>query len=141
MKRREYYLRWIGTVPVLYLGWQIGILFGYFVVMIGEVTCPAEHVVSNHCFAPWTDLVFRCATVIGSMVAASLVVWLPAVVAPSHKHLVAVSAFVLGVTVAISLALALEAWLPFWSAVATGAVAVWLVMSRDNEDPRLSASV
>jgi len=66
--------------------------------------------------------------------AAGLFVILPSVVAPSRKPIVAIVAFLVGLVIAINLALELREWGPFSVAIAAGLLAVWIVAKRNGVD-------
>lgn len=86
-------IRWLLTIPASVLGLSIGFGSGVLVYMIGEWTCPAGYIVGGSCAAPWSLSVFVIALESGNAIGHCLIVTLPALVAPSYKRLVAVTAF------------------------------------------------
>jgi len=121
-------------VPAALFGWLIAGWVADSILIVGYWFCPAEFIASNHCFAPWMDFLFQCTLFTGALMAAGLFVILPSVVAPSRKPIVAIVAFLVGLVIAINLALELREWGLFSVAIAAGLLAVWIVAKRNGVD-------
>ena len=96
-----------------------------------DALCPRELVVSGACTATWYEPAFYALTVAFSALAAILIVFVPALVAPSHRFGVAILAFACGAAFATYFA-ALERslWGPFVAASVGGSAALWLASTR-----------
>jgi hypothetical protein len=94
-------LRWLLVLPSMATGLLAGATLAFAIVWLGEWTCPEEHVVSNHCFAPWTDFVYYTALCFGAGVAGGLTVLFAALLAPTQKRVVAHLAFAIGIVATV----------------------------------------
>ncbi len=134
-------LRWLLIVPAVFIGWYAGLLSGITVYKINEWLCPAEYIVSGMCYAPWSSYIHEFAVIFGAMVAASLIVALPAVIAPSHRRIVASVAYTLGLMYAVYFIVGggSEMWIPAAAAISAGGAMLWLIcaiFSRRSNNTR-----
>ena len=123
-------IRWILVLPVAWLGWAISLGVGALVYSIAEASCPREQVISGHCAAPWFGRVMEGIFIGGSGLAAALILIGCTLMAPSRRRAVALATYLVGVGVALNIAIAAKAWGPFASAVLVGAVALYWIRSR-----------
>lgn len=118
--------RWIACIPAVLAGYIAGYLTGIFIYKVGEWICPSEDIVSGMCGAPWSQSLFMVALAIGASVAASLIVTLPAMIAPSNRLAVSGTAFVLSSLFAgyAMLSIGGSSFVPGVVAIAVGAVSL-----------------
>lgn len=124
--------RWLTCIPAALAGYIVGYLAGAFIYEVGEWTCPSEYVVSGMCAAPWSQSLFTVALAIGASVAASLIVILPAMVAPSNRLAVAGITFVLGSLFAAyaMFSVGSSILVPGVTAITVGAVSLLCIRTR-----------
>jgi len=79
-------LRFLLIIPAAITGWYLALLLAMTIHELGEITCPAEYIVSGACFAPWTSSVQSMAMAAGACVAAMLIVLFAYWLAPLHKR-------------------------------------------------------
>ena len=108
-------------------GWFITIVTVVGMRAVLNRFCPPEAFVSGMCMAPWYPSAEVVMHAVGAAIGAGLSVALPALVAPAHRHRVAVLAWVVGSLCAASLLVAVGSSLaiPFSSAVAAGLLVAW----------------
>ena len=82
-------LRWIAVIPAGILGWYIAFLAALALLTGARGLCPAESMVSGACIAPWFRYAEAAIICVSVALAASLVVLLPAFVAPRWRSAVA----------------------------------------------------
>lgn len=121
-------VRWIFAIPGAVAGWYIGVVVALGIRQLGERLCPAEHLVSDLCHAPWSSFVTDFALVTGSLICGSLVVLLPALIAPSHRHRVAQLAYAVGLA-SSAYWLFHGFWLPVASAALAGGATLWRIQA------------
>ena len=119
-------VRWLLTAPAALAGFYIGILVFALIREMNERACPDAYLVSGVCHAPWSWQVERFAFGSGAFVSGSLVVLLSALAAPSHRRVVALSFYALGLVCAVCF------WIPGMNiekiaAAIGGAIAVWRI--------------
>ena len=133
-KRHMNTLRWLLIVPLGMAGLAVGILTILFLQSVAMWFCPAELVISGACAASWHSAAEKVAMCVGSAIGAAAVVFLPSLTAPRSRQLVAVVAYCLGAACAISLLVVGGALflLPFSSAIAGGALALWRVFVKQG---------
>ena len=120
-------LRWLAVVPAACLGWIASLAFGLIELRVLDSLCPPDQWVSGMCVADWYDEGFWVASLLGAAVAAFLVVTLASFVAPSHRRIVALSAYFTGAGFAIYFGIALAEYSAMAAALVTGLLAVALV--------------
>lgn len=117
-------VRWFLTVPAAVIGWYIGIVVALGIRQLSERLCPVEYIVSGMCHAPWSSFATDFALAAGSSICGSLVVLLPALIAPSYRGRVALLAYLAGLACSAYWLLH-GLWSPVvWAALA-GAVTLW----------------
>ncbi len=89
-------IRWLLVLPLMAAGFLAGVAAAIAIFVLGEWTCPAEHIVSNSCNAPWTMFVFNSALCCGAALSAALSVLFAALLAPVRKTAVAYFALATG---------------------------------------------
>jgi hypothetical protein len=125
-------LRWIAVIPAGILGWYIAFLAGLALLTGARGLCAAESMVSGACIAPWFRYAEAAIICVSVALAASLVVVLPAFVAPRWRLAVAWVAFVAGLMVAVYFVAATAAVLEFVSAVLAGLLSVMGVLKAER---------
>jgi hypothetical protein len=122
-------VRWLLVVALVAIGMAIGI---FAILLLQEAVmwfCPAALVISGLCTASWYPAVEELAMCLGAAIGAAAVVGLPSLAAPRRRHLVAIAAFCSGTAFAATLAFTGgPLWFPFASAIASGAMVLWLFM-------------
>jgi hypothetical protein len=122
-------VRWIFAIPAAIVGWYIGVIVALGIRQLGEHLCPVEYIVSGLCHAPWSSFVTDFALVLGSLICGSLVVLLPALIAPSFRGRVAQLAYAAGL--ACSAYWLLQGfWLPVASAALAGGLTLWRIQAN-----------
>lgn len=121
-------IRWFLAIPGAVAGWYIGVIVALGIRQLGERLCPVEYIVSGLCHAPWSSFVTDFALVVGSLMCGSLVVLLPALIAPSHHHRVAQLAYAAGLAFAAYWLLH-GFWLPVAAAALAGGVTLWRIQA------------
>jgi len=127
-------VRWIFAVPAAVAGWYIGMIVALGIRQLGERLCPVEHIVSGLCHAPWSSFATDFALVTGSLVCGSLVVLLPALIAPAHRHRVAQLAYAGGLAAAAYWLLQ-GFWLPVAAAALAGGATLWRIQAGPTRRP------
>jgi hypothetical protein len=122
-------LRWLLVVPVAVIGWYLGLIVAILLHMTGEHLCPAEEIVSGFCTAPWMAYVDDFAMALGSLLCGAMVVLFPTLVAPSHRGMVAVVAFVSALVVSAPF-LIHGIWVPVAWATLAGGLTLWRIRAR-----------
>jgi hypothetical protein len=104
-------LRWL-LVPIsTAFGCWFGIALAVLLHSAFTSLCPAGMLVSGLCHASWFPAAEAFAQYSGAALGAALAVLLPYLLAPSHKRIVAVVAFLLGAAYAAAFVVAgLDAW-------------------------------
>lgn len=121
------WIRWLAVVPVAFVAWYAVFLFGMALIIgIGSL-CPSEDIISGSCVAWWASYAERAAFIFCSGLAAFLVVVSSALVAPSHRRIVAWVSFGLGFIVAAFMSLPLSAFGELFAATVAGLVGVSFV--------------
>jgi hypothetical protein len=123
-------IRWLLVLPVAWLGWAISVGVAFLVYGIAEGSCPREQVISEHCAAPWFGATVDAIFIGGSGLAAALILIGCTLMAPNRRRMVALATYVVGVGVALNMAIAATAWGPFVSAILVGALALLWMRSR-----------
>jgi len=121
-------LRFLLIIPAAITGWYLGLLLAMAIHELGEITCPAEYIVSGACFAPWTSSVQSMAMAAGACVAAMLIVLFAYWLAPLHKRATSLIVLSGGITVATIMVIMTKAWLAYFFALSGGVIAQWLLM-------------
>lgn len=127
--------RWLLVVPAAFAGWYLALVAAMLVYGLAQRLCPAELVVSGACTAPWHAPFFDALVVGGAALAATLIVLLPALVAPARRVAVARLAYAAGLAAAAWLvvgdtggkSLVLPALV---AACLAGAVTLWRIERR-----------
>ena len=137
-------LRWILTPISGFLAFYIGLSLGFLAISFLDNFCPAEQIISGMCTAKWY---LRTEDIIIPFTAgliAVLVVLLPTLIAPAHRHKIAVLAFIAGAIAVVWMGrqdllgilrnpASRSSWmlsLPIFSALAAGWVTVLLLQKR-----------
>lgn len=107
-------------VPVAILAWYAVFLFGMGLILGIWSLCPPEDVISGGCVAWWAPYAERAAFIFCAGLAAFLVVFSSAMVAPSHRDKVARVSFGVGLLVAIFIMLPLAMLLELVAATIAG---------------------
>ena len=128
-------LQWFLVLPAAAAGWILGILVGSTIQSISDRLCPIEYVVSQSCFAPWSESVFRLAMAVGAGVAGATIVVFPALMAPNWRHKVAMVCFVSGALTAIYFLTATGEWLAFVTALLAGGLSCRCVAKLISDKP------
>ena len=102
------------------MAWYFAFLLGIGMIKAIGSLCPAEEMVSGVCIAWWATYAERGAYIFCAGLAAFLVVVSAAIIAPSHRVIVARVSFGLGFIVAAFMALPLGAVLEFVAATVAG---------------------
>jgi hypothetical protein len=121
------WLRWLAVVPAAYAGFVGAAAFGLLELHVIDSFCPPDQWVSGFCEAPWYEKAFSVAECLGAAVAAFLVVSFASVVAPAHRKLVAILAFVAGAGFAVYFGVSADKYIALVIALLAGALAVTMV--------------
>jgi hypothetical protein len=127
-------MRWILAVPAAVAGWYLGVIAALGIRQLGERLCPVEYIVSGTCHAPWSSFATDFALVAGSLVCGSLVVLLPALIAPAHRGRVALIAYAAGLAAAAYWLLH-GFWLPVAAAALAGGATLWRIQAGPARRP------
>jgi MFS family permease len=122
-------LRWILILPAAIATWYATLFTGIALYQGVEALCPPDQVESGHCFAPWFLTASNALIVFGAALAAVLVMFVSASLAPAHKRQVAIATFALGTLVAISMGWKL-AVAPMLGAIVAGAIVLVILLRR-----------
>jgi hypothetical protein len=123
------FLRW-ALVPVsAAVVWGGVLLLGVEGVTFLDALCPPKLVESGACIAPWREPSLEALMLAGAGLAAFGIVWVSALVAPTHKLRVAALMFGCGAMYAMHLVHA-QLVGPFLTAAGGGSAALWLVNLR-----------
>jgi hypothetical protein len=95
-----------------------------------EALCPASHVESGHCFAPWFLHASEGLIASGAALAAALIMVTCALLAPTHKRQVVVATFVLGAAAAILMGLGAGAYAAMVAAIVSGATVLVVLLRK-----------
>ncbi len=125
-------LRWLLIIPAAFVAWYAAFFTGIALLTGLNRLCPAGRMVSQSCIAPWSGIIFNAAMCFGAGLAALLIMFASALLAPTHKRQVAVVTLLVGSAVAVAMAVSLgdEAYYALISAVAAGLFGLWVVMRR-----------
>ena len=121
-------VRWLLAVPAAVAGWYIGVIAALGIRQLGERLCPVEYIVSGLCHAPRSSFATEFALVTGSLICGCLVVLLPALIAPAHRHRVAQLAYAGGLAAAAYWLLH-GFWLPVAAAALAGGATLWRIQA------------
>lgn len=124
------YLRWSGVVPAVVLTWYAAFVLGLLLLSALDSFCPPELVVSGHCTADWHPAATRAVFVLCAGLAAFSVVVGAAWVAPSHRLLVASTAFGIGLVLAAGMAVPIGAGLELLATAAAGWAGIYVAAGR-----------
>lgn len=102
-RKQMVWVRWLAVVPAAYLGWWAALIFGIMLLNLAESFCPPSEMISGMCVAWWFHYGEKAIFAFSAALAAFLVIVLPVLVTPSHRHVVAWSAFIGGGAVAVVL--------------------------------------
>lgn len=117
-------LRWCLTPIVSGTAWFFGLSLGLLLRSMFESLCPRDEMVSGMCYASWFPHAENFSLALGAASIAVFAVIFACCTAPSQKLTVAYVVFVLGALCALTLAMELQAWLEFFSAVIAGMATV-----------------
>lgn len=123
--------RWAAVIPSAIVAWFVALFIGMALNAIATKFCPADHLISGHCKAPWFSYVDRGIILFSVALSAVLTVVAPAVVAPTHRVTVAWVAFVIGAVAAIAIGWGMA--VEIGTAIGAGMV-VAMVVSRVVRD-------
>lgn len=121
-------MRWLLILPCVYAAWWVALVIGFAYVGILDWLCPPEAMVSGLCTAPWYESAFDAGVVTGAGLAGGLVMLAAIVTAPSHRRYVAITAFIVGSTVAFYAAHVTNEWGAFMAASLVGLVVMGVSM-------------
>jgi hypothetical protein len=122
--RVKTFARWAAVLPAALVAWHLALVMGLAALSVLERLCPPELVISGLCTAAWFPLAEKAVLCFGTAVAAALVVASVAVVAPTRKAEAAYVSIAIGSAIALWLAMELDAWVEFASAIAAGGITV-----------------
>jgi hypothetical protein len=122
-------VRWVLVPVVALIAWVVAFALGLAAYGALEAICPAQHVESGHCFAPWFETALYSLEASGAALAAVLIMIACTSVAPSHKPQVAIATFAVGTVVAIALGWGRD-WWAMAAAVGAGAITLLLMLRR-----------
>lgn len=125
-------IRWILLVPIAILAWYVAFFFGIVALDIRDSLCPSEYMVSGMCKGPFGRITMKLLMVLFSGISAIFVVASSALVAPTHKGIVAITAFVVGSGAAAIFLFGskFEFWQEFISAVLFGGATCYIFVRR-----------
>lgn len=129
-------VRW-ALVPMAVLSvWYTVLFLGMAGLSVVDAFCPPELVISGACTAAWHAPVVNALVLVCTAVAAVGIVIVPALVAPTHRLLVAGLAYGCGALFAVYAASGGTLWGPFFVAAIGGSGALWLASSWWRVDRR-----
>ncbi len=125
-------LRWLCVIPASYLGYYLALVGGIAALVVAEIFCPAEAVVSEMCTADYMRPVENTLFIVFPGIAAILVVLLPTLMAPAKKVVVASLFFVVGSAAAIYMASALKEWVVLGVTLSSGVITLVSIFVYHN---------
>jgi hypothetical protein len=127
-------LRWILTALALGGAYFATFAIAALLFTLVRFACPPELLISGACVAPWANQAEFVALIAATGAGAALFVGLPAAIAPSHKRVVAVSAYLLGLVIVgyVLWQLGASFIAPAVASASTGAMAAVLMWRRSN---------
>lgn len=132
-------LRWLLVIPSGVVGFYIAFSAGILIYSATFLRCAHSYVTPAICHNPLFRFADRATIIIGAAIAAILVVILPTLTAPSHRHIVAPVAFVSGAAAAVSLSYGSNTWPELLSALLAGGAALVLIQRRLRASPSPAA--
>lgn len=123
-----HFLRWCLTPIVSGTAWFFGLSLGLLLRELFQSLCPVEDIVSEMCHASWFPFAEDLSLALGSASIALFAILFACCMAPSQKLTVAYVVLALGALCALTLAIELQAWLEFFSALIAGMATVVAVM-------------
>jgi len=126
--------RWLLVLPLGATGVALGIFAGGLLHSAATWACPAAHLISGACMAPWFPVAEAMVMCAGAAIGAMAAVLLPSLAAPRGKRLVAVAAYLCGTAYATWLSLSVGEFLklPYATALAVGALTAYLVNAQEK---------
>lgn len=123
-------LRWLLVVPMAAFGWILAFVGALATHSLIDTFCPEQYKESNTCTWEWTTLATDTLIVAGAFVAAILFVSFATFTAPDHKNRVAVTAFLVGISIAVWTYLQTDALAALLGACAGGFLTVVIILKQ-----------
>jgi hypothetical protein len=127
-------LRWLSILPASFAAWYLALAAG--IALHGTLLrfCPPDQLVSGWCAAPWYRFASQAVVCIGAGLAAALILVTSTWLAPAHKRLVAIAAYLVGAAVACTMGFAATAYAAMACALLVGAGTLALILRRLARD-------
>lgn len=119
-------------MPGAILAWYVALFLGIIAVDIRDSLCPSEYMVSGMCTGIFGKITISALVVFFSGLSALLVVIASALIAPTNKGVVAITALVVGSVVASVFLFEsdFEFWKEFVSAIIVGGATCYFVVRK-----------
>jgi len=128
------FIRWLLILPASVAAWYLALAAGIVLLAALNGLCPPDQLVSGACIAPWHRTASLAMMCFGAGLAATLILIVCTLLAPTHKPQVAVAAYVIGVAVACTMGIAATAYAAMASAIVVGAGILALLLRRLNQE-------
>ena len=123
-RRRRVAIRWAAIVPAAFLLWYATLLLAGGLAELVLTFCPATARLGDYCAADWARTAERAITVGCAGLAALLIVYCAALLAPAFRLRVALVIYVIGLVVAYDIATEAGAIPEFFAALGGGLLGV-----------------
>jgi hypothetical protein len=123
-------IRWLLIVPASVAAWYLALVVGIMLLAAVSGLCPPDQLVSGACTAPWYQTASLAVLCFGAGLAATLILIVSTLLAPTHKRQAAVATYIIGAAVACMMGIAATEYAAMASAIVVGAAILALLLRR-----------